>query len=553
MAATVSASRPVSSNRRSRVRHKAHVPAYATLGPACAGGMLDLYEVLDISEAGVALQCSLPIVVNQILDLCLDLAEAPEPIWTTGRVVWVAEGRVGLSLPQLPASSRQHLKQWLFLNALSAADYAETGSFLSEEFTMSLPPQNQTDILAATSAIQREVESLGADLQAALSLIASRCRSLLRASGAAIALEGKTPESMICRASAGPSAPPVGLALEIGSGFSGECVHTGKLLRCDDTETDPRVDIQTCRALGIRSMLAAPLRAGDRVVGLLEMFSPRPNAFSESDTAVVQRFSETILAAMSRAVRQFSPGNVDFDKDVDSDKKSDPPASPTSFTPAPGAVLFASDPQEKRTDDAPPARDRVGGIHLPRTHLLLLIAAAATIALALGFILAPWIQEQLQSRHSIERTVLASSKAPADAPDLTSETDSGNLAQLQQLASKGDASAENSLGLLYIAGDDKQDVKSDEAVAAQWFTKAAEHGSIPAQSKLGSLYWGGRGVPKDDSRAYFWTVLARANGDDASRVLAPFIATRLSSAQRKEIEQQAEQWLQTRESAKNTN
>jgi len=44
-------------------------------------------------------------------------------------------------------------------------------------------------------------------------------------------------------------------------------------------------------------------------------------------------------------------------------------------------------------------------------------------------------------------------------------------------------------------------------------------------------------------------VLARAGGDDASKVLAPFIATRLTLAQRAAIEQQAEQWLQQHESA----
>ena len=584
MSAILSAPRPAASNRRSRVRHKAHVPAYATLGSASASSMLELYEVLDISEAGLALQCSLPVVVNQILDLCLDLAEAPEPIWTTGRVVWISEGRVGLSLPQLPASARRYLKEWLFLNSLSAADYAadyaEDSSVLPADFSTSLPPQNHTDVLAAASAIQSEVESLGGDLHAALTLIASRCQSLLRASGAVIALEGKDPGSMICRASAGPSAPPVGLALEIGSGFSGECVRTAKLLRCDDTETDPRVDIQTCRALGIRSMLAAPLPAGNRVVGLLELFSQRSNAFSENDTVVLQRLTETIIAAFNRAVHDYSSlpvdsymqeigfdKNVDFDKaknkDVDPDTPTKPPASPSNFTPPSGSILFSSSPDPKnanqragnRGEGASASRDHVGGIHLPRTHLLLLIAAAATIALALGFMLAPWIQEQLQSRHSIERTVFASSNAPVDASTadaLAPQADSANLAQLRQLASQGDASAENTLGLFYIAGDEKQGIKPDETIAAQWFTKAAEHGSIPAQSKLGSLYWGGRGVPKDDTRAYFWTVLARANGDDASRVLAPFIATRLTSAQRKEIEQQAEQWLQTRESAKNT-
>ena len=70
--------------------------------------------------------------------------------------------------------------------------------------------QNYTDILTAASAVQREAESLGSDLKAVLALIAFRARSLLRASGAAIALEGKDAGTMICRASAGDSAPPAG-------------------------------------------------------------------------------------------------------------------------------------------------------------------------------------------------------------------------------------------------------------------------------------------------------------------------------------------------------
>ena len=56
-------------------------------------------------------------------------------------------------------------------------------------------------------------------------------------------------------------------------------------------------------------------------------------------------------------------------------------------------------------------------------------------------------------------------------------------------------------------------------------------------------------MKQDDNRAYFWTVLARASGDDASQALAPFIATRLTRSQRATIEQEAEQWLERYESA----
>jgi TPR repeat protein len=183
---------------------------------------------------------------------------------------------------------------------------------------------------------------------------------------------------------------------------------------------------------------------------------------------------------------------------------------------------------------------------------------AATFSLAVGYfsepVLRPWIDQKLEARSlARQQTVLAASRAlpESSAPNMPS-ADLANLQQLRQLAAHEDAAAENALGLLYIAGDARQGIKSDESAAVQWFIKAANHGSIPAQSKLGSLYWGGRGVTKDDSLAYFWTVLARANGDDASKVLAPFIAARLTPPQRTAIEQKAEQWLETRESAKNS-
>src|SRR5579863_10025738 len=95
MSATVQTSRPASLNRRRRVRQKVHAPAYASFRGASKSEMLDLYEILDISEVGVAVQCASPMEVNQQVELCLDLAEARGPISSTARVVWSdAAGRV---------------------------------------------------------------------------------------------------------------------------------------------------------------------------------------------------------------------------------------------------------------------------------------------------------------------------------------------------------------------------------------------------------------------------------------------------------------------------
>jgi putative methionine-R-sulfoxide reductase with GAF domain len=556
MSATAQAPRPALLNRRRRVRQKIHAPAYATFRSASRSDMLDLCEVLDISEVGVAVQSPSPMEIGRQVDLCLDLSEATGQVSASARVVWSdSGGRVGLALPPLTNADLHRLREWLFLNAMAGAANAGssaagssnslTSSRVHSELHFELQAEvrpTYTDSLTAASAVQREAESLGTDLEAVLFLIASRSQSLLRASGAAIALAGKDDRTMICRASAGPSAPPVGAALQIGSGFSGECVRTGKTSRCDDAETDERVDRESCRALGIRSMLATPVCLSAKVIGLLEVFSAVPGAFTDNDSAVLQRFAETILAAIHRAARTTDPFV---------------PTPPKPFTPSPGSILFAQAPAETtERQDASAAEeddDKAGGIRLPRAHLYLLICAAVTICFALGFLLAPWLQQKLQARErSGEQTVLASSRPPNDASNSASSgpsVDSANLEQLREMAQHGDAGAEDKLGRLYAEGDQKQGLKPDDAQAAHWFTSAAEHGSVSAQYKLGLLYWGGHhGLPKDTNKAYFWTVLARAGGQPDGKDLAKLLANGMTRAQSTTIEQQAEIWYRQHES-----
>jgi GAF domain-containing protein len=517
-------------NRRRRVRHKVRTPAYASFTTESQGAMLDLNGIVDISEDGVSIQCNSPLQADRQFDLCLDLAESSGPIQTTGQVIWSnSSGRCGLRFSVLSNISLVRLREWLFLNAMAGVANAEVNiapNTWSSNAEQIRPQPNYTDTLAVLTAVQREVGSLGSNLAAALQLIAARTQALTRASGAALALAEQDPDFMICRASSGPDAPPVGAKLQVGDGFSGECVRTGKLLRCDDTETDLRVNRESCRDLGIRSILAAPVRDGEKVIGLLEVFSPQANAFAENDGTILQRLAETVLAVVNHQARSEDRVTVS--------------TSTASSTPSPGSVLFASNVGAKQ-EYSSEEHDH-GGIRLPRSHLIILICAAATIALALGFLIA---RESVRARgHLRAQTVLASSHPPnAASSSLASSLpalDTSSFAQLQKSAEQGDPAAENTLGLRYATGEG---VKLNEKEAFRWFTKAAEHGNVSAQFRLGSFYWGGRGVPQNLNEAYFWIVLARAGGDNNSKALATVLASHMTRAQAMAIEQQAGDWL----------
>jgi len=527
MAATASPLRTSLPNRRRRVRHRIQTPAYATFAEESKGAMLDLHEIVDLSEEGVAIQCHTPLEVAQSASLCLDLAGA-EHIYATGQVIWSnPSGRAGLHFSELPPVALLRLREWLFMNAMAGAPAAEHAA----------PRPSYTDALVAVSAVQREVEALGPDLGGALHLIAARAQALLRASGAALALADVTPGFMVCRAASGPDAPPVGAPLQVGSGFSGECVRSGRLLRCDDAEQDSRVDRESCRALGIRSIVAAPVRVGDKSIGILEAFSPQPRAFTESDTNVLQRLAETVLAAVNRAARA---GNLPL-----------PGApAPVPFQPAPGSVLFASAPPEKKETAAAEPKS-TGGITLPRSHLYILICTLAVVFTVLGDYSAPWIQAKLRQRGQGHMpTVLASSPAlkPAQTTafaDPSVETASPEV--LRQMAENGNPAAENALGRRYSQGDEKNGFRQNDTEAFRWFSRAAEHGNLAAQAKISFLYSTGQGVPRDISRAYFWAVLARARGDESNKYLAPRLASQMTRNQAAVIEQQADIWLQQHE------
>jgi len=95
-------------------------------------------------------------------------------------------------------------------------------------------------------------------------------------------------------------APDLGVRLQTDSGLSAECVRTGEILLCHDVESNPRVDLASCRRLGARSILVAPLRHCRRTLGVFEVLSATPYAFDHHDVSTMQLLSGVLVAAMTR-------------------------------------------------------------------------------------------------------------------------------------------------------------------------------------------------------------------------------------------------------------
>ena len=136
------------------------------------------------------------------------------------------------------------------------------------------------------------------DLEPGISIIAEKAQALTGATGAAIAL--RRGNDIVCRARTGRTAPDIGVRLQTDSGLSAECVRTGEVLLCNDSDSNSRVDSASCRRMGVRSILVAPLRHFRRTLGVFEVLSSVPHAFDNNDVATMQFLSGMMVATISR-------------------------------------------------------------------------------------------------------------------------------------------------------------------------------------------------------------------------------------------------------------
>jgi putative methionine-R-sulfoxide reductase with GAF domain len=143
-----------------------------------------------------------------------------------------------------------------------------------------------------------DIHAAELDLEPAISAITERAQHLTGATGAAIALRAGS--EIVCRARAGRTAPDLGVRLQTDAGISAEAVRTGEVMLCNDAERNPRVDLASCRRLGVRSILVSPLRYYRRTLGVFEVLSSSPSAFDEKDVATMQLLSSMMVAAISR-------------------------------------------------------------------------------------------------------------------------------------------------------------------------------------------------------------------------------------------------------------
>lgn len=298
--------------RRGAARHNL-IDAYmatATLGDS--GSAL----ILDVSETGLGLQAVGVLTVGAVTPLRFTLPQG-RVIEANGTVAWTDEtGRTGIRLFSFGAGSKLSLTQWIACTRDNpAAAFADPAPD---------PVVEAVDYIASRKPA----------LDAALAFIAEKAALNTRADGAALALQDDS--GMVCRASVG-TAPGVGVRLQGGSGLTGECIRTASVVRCEDTEVDPRADRLLCRRINLRSTVIVPVISSGAVIGVLETLSARPRAFDNDHVRILRGLAELVSANVRPAVL--------------------PPRAPARLMDPPAAVMAPPAPAPTAPrPPAPPAR-----------------------------------------------------------------------------------------------------------------------------------------------------------------------------------------------------
>ncbi len=315
--------------------------------------------VLDLGENGMAVQAIAPLPQGKTVEVKFMLPESRVGIHAHGEVRWAeVSGRAGIRLLAFSEGSAADIRSALLQPAAAPEPAAQPEPLLDIAAGLTAPagaapatppPAPKPEVPAPPldpSSLEREIKSQSLGRELALAYIAERTREAVSASGVAIALGSA--EQMTCRASAG-AAPAVGVCLQSDTGLSGECVRTGLVVCCDNTQVDARVDAEVCRQLNLRSAVLVPILESGEIRGVLEVFSSRPYAFARGD---IQRFEQAagLVAKIAGEPRAAHAAAAPAPRAAASVAPVSPPIGP-----APRAAAAAPPPTPKPIAPAPPA------------------------------------------------------------------------------------------------------------------------------------------------------------------------------------------------------
>lgn len=138
------------------------------------------------------------------------------------------------------------------------------------------------------------------DPRAALNDVLQELISIFAADAGSIALFNPNSGQLETEVQAGAATETARYQLKLGHGVTGWCLLNGRALLVPDVTNEPRYIAARAAA---RCEMAAPMRTGDQITGVIDLESDRVDGFTEADLALFERLTAEIANVVQQLWR----------------------------------------------------------------------------------------------------------------------------------------------------------------------------------------------------------------------------------------------------------
>lgn len=163
--------------------------------------------------------------------------------------------------------------------------------------------RTKSEQLRLLSEVVRTVNSL-LEPEAVVSFIMDRIQRLAQAEGWSLLLLDEATQELYFREALGHRAEELkAVRIPVGKGIAGTVAATGLPMLVNDTAACPQFNPEPDKLTRVqtRSILAAPLKHQDRILGVLEVINKKEGPFTDGDLETVELFLEPAAIALQNA------------------------------------------------------------------------------------------------------------------------------------------------------------------------------------------------------------------------------------------------------------
>ncbi|RJP68493.1 MAG: PAS domain S-box protein [Candidatus Abyssobacteria bacterium SURF_17] len=162
--------------------------------------------------------------------------------------------------------------------------------------------RQEADKLRLINEIAAAISSVELDIEAVLTTILTSVARVIRVeAGSVLKLEDGELVFMVALGEKAEYVKP--FRLKLGQGIAGWVARTGEGVVVTDAHRDPRYYAEVERATGFvsKSMLAAPMKTGDKTVGVIELINKVGGQFTKKDLELITAISSFAAVALEHA------------------------------------------------------------------------------------------------------------------------------------------------------------------------------------------------------------------------------------------------------------